>query len=68
MVTLRALAGEAELQRLRLGRGDVERAKHPVPQGQVDAKIPVEVARRIAVMDLVLGRAVEHMLDGRAER
>lgn len=58
----------AELDALRRWAGDVERAEHPVPERQVDREVLVEVPGRIAVVDLVLGRAVQHVLDHRPER
>ena len=62
-----ALPG-AELDAFRCPAGDVERAEHPVPERQVDREVLVEVPGRIAVVDLVLGRAVQHMLHHRPER
>jgi len=60
------LAG-AEANNLGRRLGHIERAEHPVPQRQVDPEIPVEVPRRITVVNLVLRRAVDDVFGNRAE-
>ena len=59
---------DAEGQRFGLRGGHIQAAEQPVPQGEVDAEVAVEVPGIRAVVDLVLGRAAKHMFDDRAER
>ena len=47
--------------------GDVERAQHPIQEGKELGEVLVYMARRAALMDLVLRGAGEDALQKRAE-
>lgn len=68
LVSVLIRLARAEAQCFRLGRGDVERPEQPVPQGQVDAEVAVVVLGGVAVVNLVLGRTVQHVLHHWPER